>query len=465
MKQYPKVPRYDLPFVPQELFQSDDLHVLEKVDGMNFRFMLYEERYEKQYSDEILEIHDPQDMDILFGTKKVVRGTINQNLNNFQKEFHPGIKKLRQISEDKIQDIHTQYNGPVVWFVEHMIPHTINYQYETNPPPELIGFDIYVPTQDTRTTDDYPQNPYKEKFIGYVAFDEMVQHFNYIGIETVPHLKTNSEFDPNDYEVPQSNFASESRSEGVILRSDSLGYRSKIVTEKFKELNKLVMGSSTDIDDPNKQFVYGLVTPQRIRKYIRKITNTTPAELTMDQEFIQMVRDEVLRDVWVEEFVEIANLEGELNPYQTHELAEIRVEKTVEKMIQMGETIDADPIEAWKGFDDASDTVATINQTQNTIDHKRFGNKVQNSEMDIEQSLIYTLVGKETIQQIIESYQPIEKQQFPTIVDDIEETFWINTTTKQVLWTLDVSFEPTSMKDAAIEIAKREIEMKTDLKF
>lgn len=465
MKQYPKVPRYELPFVPQELFQADDLHVLEKVDGMNFRFMLYEDAYAEQYSDEIVETHTPQDMDILFGSKKVVRGTINQEITDFQKEFHPGIKKLRQISADAIQDIHAQYDGPVVWFFEYMIPHTLNYQYETNPPPELIGFDIYVPNQDPRSKDDYPQNPYKEKFIGYVTFDKMVQHFTHVGIDTIPHLEIGEPlFDPTDYQIPQSNFTSD-QAEGVVLRSDSLGYRTKIVTEKFKELNKLIMSESSNIDNPNERFVYAFVTPQRIRKFVRKITNKTSAEITMDQEFIEMVRDEVVKDVWAEEFVEIANIDGQLNPYETHALAEIRVEKTIEKMIQMGNVIGSDPAEAWKDFDTNSNITATITQTEDTEDTNKIVAQLEDSERDIEQSLIYTLVGKETLHQIIGSYQPIEKQQLPTIIADIEEAFWTDKMTKQVLWSLDVSFNPTNIKDAAIAIAKREIEQQTDLTF
>lgn len=49
MKVYPKIPRYDHPVVPTDLFVADDLVVLEKVDGSSFRFTLYDERYADCY--------------------------------------------------------------------------------------------------------------------------------------------------------------------------------------------------------------------------------------------------------------------------------------------------------------------------------------------------------------------------------------------------------------------------------
>jgi len=65
MKRYPKVPRHDHGFVKQEWFDSDT-YILEKYDGSNLRFMLYDDRYSEYYD------IDATHGEIIIGSKKSV---------------------------------------------------------------------------------------------------------------------------------------------------------------------------------------------------------------------------------------------------------------------------------------------------------------------------------------------------------------------------------------------------------
>lgn len=58
MKVYPKIPRYDHPVVPHELFEEAALTLIEKVDGSAFRFTLYDQRYAGSYPEPVASAAD-----------------------------------------------------------------------------------------------------------------------------------------------------------------------------------------------------------------------------------------------------------------------------------------------------------------------------------------------------------------------------------------------------------------------
>lgn len=53
MKQYPKVPRYDHPVIPENFYLEGMLWLTEKMDGSNFRFSLYEDRFADRYPEAV----------------------------------------------------------------------------------------------------------------------------------------------------------------------------------------------------------------------------------------------------------------------------------------------------------------------------------------------------------------------------------------------------------------------------
>ena len=116
MKEYPKVPRYDHPVVEDEWF-DEDVVVLEKYDGSNFRFALYDEYYQ-----DYEEISGASNGDFILGSSSVSRH--ESNVDEFQDnlEFKSRLEYIKErIDKERIRDLHKKYNSPAIFFAESMI--------------------------------------------------------------------------------------------------------------------------------------------------------------------------------------------------------------------------------------------------------------------------------------------------------------------------------------------------------
>lgn len=463
MKKYPKVPRHDLDFVPEELFVADDLYLLEKMDGMNLRFTLYEEEFKDEYSEQVRET-EPSNGDLVFGSKTVVRGSASDDLQDFDPELRPAVRRLRDIPKKQIESFQEDH-GPLTFYMEYMVPHTLDYGYENSPPPKLVGFDIYSSREDHRSGDDYASNPYKEKFVGFLELEDSREMFQKIGIQLAPMVATpesiGQEFDPSNFEVPISEHA-EVKAEGVVIRSDSMQVRSKYVRESFREMHKSAMGGHANkSEEPHEWLVDALVSPQRIRKVVRKMVISMGYSFSEDDDFIDTVAQTTLVDAWTEEFSEIQEIDSYITPSKIHEPARNRVENVIERMKMTSARTDQNPAEVWSSMDDTTDTsVATKPSVieRGRSKEKDISMECVKSNIEPEDILIDEIVGRDTISGIIDQKDSVDGSDLRPIVDQIEDRFWTSETSDMVLWRLSVSFNPTEVRQKIIERVKTKIE-------
>lgn len=467
MKTYPKVPRHDLEFVPDKLFRAEDLVLLEKVDGMNFRFTLYEERFKSEYSEEVMK-HKPKDGDIVFGTKSVMRGCLEDPIDSYSSELHSGISSLRNVDKEKISEYQDD-RGPIVWFAENMVPHTLDYNYESDPPPELIGFDVYLPRQDTRSSEDFEPNPYKEKFIGYVDHQEAMRMFEEIGIVRTPLIATIDDmsgvFDPEEFEVPVSEFA-DVKAEGVVIRSDSLKLRSKYVRESFREMHKTGMGSNADKSENPEQWILDYtVTPARIRKTIRKAVKNDGLSFSTNEEFIDTVSEKVLYDAWKEEFGEIREIKQVIKPSNIHEDTYRKVKAVAERMKQMSARTGENPEDTWMMLDEPVDS-EQVSESRFKEDklleiETAVSRKARSGSTSTEKALVEELLGFDTVQDIVDEEAgdgDVSSELIRPATETATDRFWTVEDSQEVLWRLHLEFNPSKIRSVIMDEIKNYIE-------
>jgi hypothetical protein len=267
MKTYPKIPRYDHPVVDAAFYESGEFCLTEKMDGSNFKFTLYEDRFADHYDAAVHEA-GATDGDVVFGSKTVVRGTDTTDLRDLDGNFHRAVRYLRTtLDRDALRGFQDKY-GPLICFAENMVHHTLDYDYRDDPPPPLLGFDVYAPELDPREA--IPPDPYEEHFEGFLPTEILLGEtsgeqsdfsrsisratdgyegytpdtgegiFAAIGLNAAPVIERElsaEEFDPAHYEIPKSAWTDDV-AEGVIVPKDADHRRVKLVTDAFDELNR-----------------------------------------------------------------------------------------------------------------------------------------------------------------------------------------------------------------------------------
>jgi hypothetical protein len=368
MKQYPKVPRYDHPTVEPEVYEGEELWLTEKLDGSGFRFVLYDERFAKAYSEGVLDC-DPADGDLVFGTRRVVRGTSGSDLDGIDGSLHRAVRRLREVNVAAIRRLYDEQGGPIVFFAENMILHTIDYDYAERPPPALLGFDAYSPVCDP-APGETPGDPFEERFEGFLPAEAVFGAgrsdegndagtedepgvFERIGLDTVPVIErgidaddTNHEgFDPAAYGIPRSAFA-ERRAEGVVIRNDAANRRTKIVTEEFRELNRRRWGGHrAEAESGAEEFVAIFCTNARIRKQVR--TMIVEEGFEFSRSIIEELYPRVVKDIWAEEWREISRLDFAFTPAEVRPLVATRCAEVVTMMETNAGLNDAPPETLW----------------------------------------------------------------------------------------------------------------------
>lgn len=446
MKVYPKVPRFDHDVVDPQVYSADDLTLLEKTDGQNFRTFLYDSRYHEDYTEDVYE-HDPSDGDVFFGTKNVIQGTLSTDPSELKGNFKRVLSYLQDnLDVDALYNLHDEYNSPLVLFGEHMIRHTLNYNYRQDPPPAVLGFDVFKQTEYTL---ERPSNPYDETFEGFLPFSEAQSIFDTVGLPTISIVDDAPEtpLDPETVTIPTSRYAS-IKAEGVVFRSDKLNIRTKKVTDDFKENMKKAWGLREDQAESGEELVSAwYVTNARIRKYIhkhiQKNENIDVAELA----------EEIVKDIWIEEWEEIAQIGIPLNPRNVYDLTVERCEEILEKMETNATLNDADLGELWDANTDVepSDT-GTFDLDTDQLD------AVEDTvaEYDsVEMGLIDTLLPHGTILEMALQTAEEEEKEFdrwviPIVRDELRDFFW--TEYLSILANLSVQYTPTDLNEELLNL-------------
>jgi hypothetical protein len=278
MKVYPKIPRYDHPVVPAELFDAEDLALIEKFDGSAFRFTLYDQRYAEWYPDQVANAADGEES-LVFGTRKTVRGNHRDSLDEIDGALHRAVRCLREgVDTAALRTLHDEYEGPLIVYAENLVYSTLDYGYTDRDLPALVGFDV-LPYAEIETMTP-PGNPYEETFEGFLDTDSAWEIFEQIRIDTastdlsfVPATlfdRLDDGFDPEMYSFPASSLAEEMQVEGVVVRSDASARRAKLVREEFRELNREQFGQQPEDAESGAEYVVATYcTPARIRKQVR----------------------------------------------------------------------------------------------------------------------------------------------------------------------------------------------------
>lgn len=358
MKNYPKIPRYDHPVIDPAFYESGTFWLTEKMDGSNFKFTFYEDRFADQY-DETVHETGATDGDVVFGSKKVVRGTDATNLSDLDGNFHRAVRHLRTaLDRDALRAFQNEY-GPLVCFAENMVCHTIDYDYRDDPPPPLLGFDVYAPELDPR--EQPPPDPYEEHFEGFlsaeVVFGEAGTEqsdseeglYTAIGLDTAPIIERElpaAGFDPEHYDIPRSAWTNEV-AEGVVVRKDTDHRRVKLVTDAFDELNRRRWGArEKQAANGTERFVARYCTNGRIRKVVHKMITEEGDEFSRG--IIEDLYPRVVDDIWAEEWREIKHLDIEFNPSEVRPLVAKRCAEVVTMMETNAQLNDAPADTLWR---------------------------------------------------------------------------------------------------------------------
>jgi len=242
----------------REIFEDgeDEIIIEEKVDGANFRF-------------------GNIDGKLHYGSRRVdfvEKGSVAE-------QFVKAVDEVKRL-EDKLRPGY-------VYFVEYMIPHTI--QYDWDRVPVFLGFDIY--------------DVEKKKFIDY---DKKIEEFARLGIEVVPLVAKvkASNIDEKFLEsvIPESRYYN-GLAEGVIFKNYGKQLFAKLIAEKFKEMNKEVFGGSKKQAKTDEEYLLEkYVPPRRVEKVIQSLLNEG---YVLSMELMKILPMRVLDDVIEEEGFEI----------------------------------------------------------------------------------------------------------------------------------------------------------------
>lgn len=433
MKSYPKVPQYYHSATPSSLFNKDDLFTLEKTDGQNFRIVLYDETLHEYYTDEIHK-YDPRHKDVFIGTKSHIRGKLSDPVSSFDFDFDRVIPELReQLDIDKLLKIQHFYEKPLVLFGEHMVPHSLDYNYTGDPPPAFIGFDIYP---QSKNEPDPPSNPLEEDFEGFLNYAEVEQIFGKIGLVAAPVVESTlpSPVDPETYTIPESNFA-DITAEGVIFRSDSSVHRAKKTTDEFEERNKELWGLREDQAETGAELLLAkYITKTRVKKQLY------PLLLQGEKINMNKVAWNTIEDMWIEEWEDFSQINESVDFTEFISKVEKQCETVLDNIQKTAILTDKQPEDVYdfKILEDLPKTAENMNIFEDYKSKEeceqvlaRVNNTFESTSSvnSFEESLVDTILTQEQILSVARSVgetTTVENRDIPETIDKCMELLFLH---------------------------------------
>jgi len=283
-------------------------HVL--VSNSNFRFNVINHDGEKKF---------------LFGSKNVEykKNGEPDYEENVDDRFKDAINYIRENYDPK--DFAIGYT----YFAENMVKHSLEYDWQNTP--QVIAFDIY-----------------EHETGEYLSWPSVKQIFSDLGFPTAPVVDemTVEEFEPEDYEIPESNYR-DGKMEGVVIinqdqEEDSrsgFNTRAKMVTEEFKEKHKKSTGArqSKEAVHGHEKIVSKYCTSGRIRKHIGKMRDEgrdLGKELMGSQEDSEGLPIRIAVDIIEEEADHIVRRNDEMNWKNYRSLIADRCLRVIEEEMQ-----------------------------------------------------------------------------------------------------------------------------------
>jgi len=302
MKKYPSIRYPNEPEADGLLEHGEDIIVMEKLDGANFRW------------------HFDKTGDIVPGSRNVeYSGPDDENID---KNFLHAIEYLEHVLED-VQTDHPLLQN-LTFYGEAMHQHTIDYDaYEGDHPhpteedcANVVVFDIVAEEGHPYVeVDDEPETA--GTFMHHDHFLEMMDDLP-LDVAPILHRAPAEEFDGFDiptsvYRTPDpsadNEFDKKGLAEGVVYKRADGSVRAKKVHPQFKEQHGGPSGGNSDYQTTEAgEFVQKYVTEARIRKMVQKLANSPLGEYESVQ--MKMMKDlprVVLTDVMEENGWELLN--------------------------------------------------------------------------------------------------------------------------------------------------------------
>lgn len=449
---YPKVLRYDHDLVSDGFYSAGDLTVLEKLDGSNARIIMYDSKYRDVYPNDFLYEFEPIDGEIFFGSKNKIRGTLGGNIDEIDAAFHRFVGYMRrEVDSNDIRTLHETYSSPLLFFGEHMVPHSIDYGYEENPPPPFIGFDVFKINADHT----HSANPLEETFDGFLSFTETKDVFTSIGIPVSNSIKQNVEhIYPDEIEeitIPESTYG-QTQSEGIVIRSNTVPERIKFVRDEFKEVNRDKFGLREDQAKTGSElFTARYITNGRIRKQIHKYETTDVARIAR----------ETVYDAWSEELHDITSLDTPIHNPDILELTEKRVSDTVQYLETTAQLNNSDIFSVWQEF--VPEYTEENSSGRFEISHEKrelLDNKVLESETPVERCIVELLITEDAL---IEMAEKISEEKEKSLGNWVIEPLYERTV--DFVWNSNINYlsnthilyTPSKLDEEIMNVVRRTI--------
>ena len=261
-KKYPKIRQ--LGHKENDGILDGELCIEEKIDGGNHRFMFKGKR-------------------IIFGSRTQQLTSNEGEDSNVGKNFRRCIGFIRETVENSKK----QGLKGLMFYGENCIKHSCEYDWDKIPP--FLGFDVY----DLK----------KEQFIDVSKKHLLFKRLGLPSIESVVGI-WGKDLTEKDFEIPKSQFA-DNVAEGIVIKNYKKQLFAKIVSDKFREINKKTFGTSKKwAKDDTEYFVFKYCTNARIDKHIFKAVDDGNE---LDLKLMSIVPNAVYTDIWEENWEEIAH--------------------------------------------------------------------------------------------------------------------------------------------------------------
>lgn len=264
---FPKYPKiYRLGHDETRGVLNGTITIEEKLDGSNFRFML-------------------DDGVWVFGSRNTKLGNENDKIGGM---FKSAVEYIKTLPKNVVEQIHKTY-GPVVFYGENMVPHTIKDYYWDKMPP-VIGFDIF-----SLNTGRFFDNKTKRDM------------FEMLGMDVVPLIYEGGVEGVDDYITIPKSVWRDGLAEGIVIKNYNHQIFAKVVDVRFSEENKKAFGSYKVGDPITDKYV----TSYRVEKMILKLVDEGyPLDMTMMkvlpkavyQDIIDEHGTDILWSNWVVDF-------------------------------------------------------------------------------------------------------------------------------------------------------------------
>lgn len=260
---YPKI--YHLGHEDTELVLADKNDTVveeEKIDGANFRFYVRD--------------------------NKLILGSHTQELAEVPDKFW---KRGVEYTKEKFDGRNLQNYDGYIFYAEMCVKHSVDYDWDKIPP--ILGFDImYAETGQ------------------FMDWKEAKRIYESLGITFVPVIqecKVSELGELSEKRIPKSAYSA-TQAEGVVIKNYAKNVMCKIVSSKFKEVNRAAFGMTKSqaraTQDNDEMVTAAYATNSRIDKAIfRLIEQGEKLDMTM----MHKLPNAVVQDMYEENWREILN--------------------------------------------------------------------------------------------------------------------------------------------------------------